>query len=147
MIFFARFVIASVVLYLLYMKFGIYYMKIVAYGAKPLLGLFKYRIIMEKALAITEDISLNPVVFFSLLIAVQGIPHAARLRGAALGFLILTAANCTTVFLSFLSYYRGSEKLWTGTEFFSLTMNFFLPLLLWFLLLPVKYLFPVRGKS
>jgi hypothetical protein len=136
--FFARFLAASVILYLVYIKFGAYYMRLVAYGAKPMLAPFHYRLVMDRALAVTEEISLNPVVFFSLLIAFWHAPAKVMLRAAVAGFLVLTAANSMTVFLSFLSFYRGSERLWTGTEFFNLTINFFLPLLLWFVLLPIR---------
>ncbi|HSG27336.1 MAG TPA: hypothetical protein VLA34_02560, partial [Candidatus Krumholzibacterium sp.] len=55
---------------------------------------------------------------------------------------ILTAANILTVFLVFMSYYSGNEALWTGTEFFNLTINFFLPILLWFIFAPVRNLLP-----
>ncbi|MCK4236703.1 MAG: hypothetical protein KAX38_06265 [Candidatus Krumholzibacteria bacterium] len=145
--FFLRFLAASIALYLVYTMVGTYYAKLVAYGAKPLLALFKYKIVIEKALAITEDISLNPVVYLSLVIAVAKVPVVTRLKAALWGVLILTAANITTVFLAFLSAYEGSEQLWTGTEFFGLTINFFLPLLLWILLMPIKLTFPLRGKS
>ncbi len=138
LLFFLRFLAASVILYLIYTKAGIHYMRIVAYGAKPLLAIFGHRLVMDRALAITEEISLNPLIFLSLVIAVTNITIRIRLRAAAIGVLILTAANSITVFLSFLSFYRGSEQLWSGTEFFNLTINFFLPLLLWFLLLPVR---------
>jgi hypothetical protein len=140
LLFFLRFLAASVLLYLLYIWAGIYYMRLVAYGARPLLAISGYRFVMEPALRITEEISLNPVVFFSLVIAVSNVRIRTRLRAAMIGFLILTAANSITVFLSFLSAYRNSEQLWTGTEFFNLTINFFLPLLLWFLLLPLRSL-------
>jgi hypothetical protein len=147
LVFFLRFVIASMILYLIYIKAGTYYMRLVAYGAKPLLALFKYKIIMDRALAITEDISLNPVVFLSLVIAVEKVPVLTRLKASLWGFIILTAANTFTVFLAFLSAYRGSEQLWTGTEFFNLTINFFLPLLLWILLLPIGSILPLEGKN
>ena len=138
LLFFLRFLAASVILYLVYIKAGIFYIRVVAYGAKPLLAIFGHRLVMDRALAITEEISLNPVIFLSLVIAVSNIAIRIRLRAAAIGVLILTAANSVTVFLSFLSFYRGSEQLWSGTEFFNLTINFFLPLLLWFLLLPIR---------
>jgi len=136
--FFLRFLAASVILYLIYTWAGIYYMRVVAYGAKPLLAIFGHRLVMDRALAITEEISLNPLIFLSLVIAVSNVALPIKLRAAITGVLILTAANSITVFLSFLSFYRGSERLWSGTEFFNLTINFFLPLLLWFLLLPVR---------
>ena len=147
LLFFLRFIVASTILYLIYAKAGTYYARVVAYGAKPLLALFNYRIVMEKALAITEDISLNPIVFLSLVIALAGVPIATRLRAALWGCIILTAANVITVFLAFLSTYSGSEELWTGTEFFSLTINFFVPLLLWILLMPVRFPIPLKGRS
>lgn len=138
LLFFLRFLIASAILYTVYTKAGVYYMWIVASGAKPLLALFGHRLVMDRALAITEEISLNPLIFLSLVIAVSNVSVRIRLRAAVIGVLILTAANSITVFLSFLSFYRGSEQLWSGTEFFNLTINFFLPLLLWFLLLPLR---------
>jgi hypothetical protein len=161
-IFFLRFVIVSIVLYIVYRtpirlplfsseegfhlitlpSLGAGYMRLVALCSKPLLALFKYKMIMEKALTVTEEISLNPIVFLSLVLAVAKLPALTRLKAAIWGVVILTAANTVTVFLIFLSAYRGSEKLWTGTEFFNLTINFFLPLLLWFLLLPIGSLFP-----
>jgi hypothetical protein len=133
-----RFLGVSMVLYLLYLWAGIYYMRLVAHGARPLLAAFGHTLDIERALSITEEISLNPIVFLSLVIAVTKIPVVAKIRAAVVGLLILTAANSITVFMSFLSFYRKSEQLWTGTEFFNLTINFFLPLLLWLILLPIK---------
>jgi hypothetical protein len=147
LIFFVRFIVASIILYLVYVKFGRYYARLVAYIAKPLVSLFGFSIDIEKVVAATEDISLNPVVFLSLVAAAGGIPIKKRLGAAALGVVILTVLNSVTIFLSFLSYYHKSERLWTGTEFFNLTINFFVPLLLWFLLLPIKSLFPLRRSS
>lgn len=145
--FFLRFLAASIILYLIYMQVGAYYTMLVAYGAKPLLSLFNYQMILERALKVTEEISMNPIVFLSLVAASWRIGLKSRLTAAWIGFLILTAANIATVFLIFLSAARGSELLWSGSEFFSLTINFFLPLLLWILLLPLKELFLPRRRG
>jgi hypothetical protein len=142
LLFFLRFLAASIALYTVYLLAGKYYMQLIAFIAKPLLAVFGYEIIMSKTRAITEEISLNPVVFLSLVIATGRISWRARLRGAALGVAILTAANSLTVFLAFVSFYRNSERLWTGSEFLSLTINFFLPILLWLALLPIRSVFP-----
>ncbi|MBD3423776.1 MAG: hypothetical protein GF417_04985 [Candidatus Latescibacteria bacterium] len=143
LVFFARFLAASLVLYLIYIKLGVHYAKLISHGASPLVALFGHRVIISRAMSITEDIALNPVVFLSLVIAVMNIPIWERVRGAILGLVILTAANSITVALVFLSYYRDSEALWTGTEFFNLTINFFLPLLLAYALLPVRSHLPL----
>ena len=135
--FFLRFLAASIPLYLLYAVAGIHYMKIVAYASKPLFMLFDIELVMERALTVTEEISLNPIVFLSLVIATTGIRASRRLRAGVLGFVILTLANSITLFMIFLSASRGSERLWSSTEFFNLTINFFLPILLWVVLLPV----------
>jgi hypothetical protein len=141
-IFFARFIACSLVLYIIWIKLGTGYMYLMAWGAKPLLALAGFGMDIERAMKITEDISLNPVVFLSLVFAVTGVPARARIRPAVLGTVILTAANILTVFLVFLSFYTRSENLWSGTEFLSLTINFFLPLLLWFILVPKGDLLP-----
>jgi len=140
--FFLRFLAASILLYLVYIVAGKFYTRLIAVIAEPLLAAFGYEIIMDKALAITEEISLNPVVFLSLVIAVGRIAVRAKLKAAAIGFVILTAANALTILLAFVSFYRNSERLWTGSEFLSLTINFFLPILLWFVLLPIRSAFP-----
>lgn len=137
LIFFLRFLAASIPLYLLYAVAGIHYMKIVAYVSKPLFVLFDLELVMERALTVTEEISLNPVVFLSLVIATTGIRMSRRISASLLGVVILTLANSITLFMIFLSASRGSESLWAGTEFFNLTINFFLPILLWVVLLPV----------
>ncbi|MFO7916095.1 MAG: hypothetical protein R6U43_10460 [Candidatus Krumholzibacteriales bacterium] len=147
LVFFIRFLFASIILYLLYMKLGIYYARLICHGARPLVALFGHRVMVSRALLITEDISLNPVVFLSLVIAVTNIPVMKKVRGAVIGVVILTLANSLTVSMAFLSYYRGSEALWTGTEFFNLTINFFLPLFLAFALLPVKSALPAGWIS
>lgn len=147
LLFFFRFLAVSIVLYIAYILGGKYYSHFIAILAKPLLAAFGYEIIMNKAALITEDISLNPVVFLSLVIAVGKIPWRLKLRAAAAGIAVLTAANAITVFLVFLSSYRNSERLWTGTEFLSLTMNFFVPILLWMALLPIRSVFPFFGKN
>ena len=144
--FLLRFIAVSVILYLIYTKWGIYYMKLVAYGSKPLLSLFGYEMILERALKITEQISLNPLVYLSLVSAVGGVALARRIKAAAWGIVILTLANIATVFLAFMSYYRESEELWSGTEFLHLTINFFLPLLLWIIFMPVGDIFSIRAK-
>jgi hypothetical protein len=146
LIFFARFIAASVVLYAVYLKLSRYYVILVASLAKPLIALAGYEMVMERALKITEEISLNPIVFLSLVIAVPAIAIKRKLGAAALGMVILTVANSATVFLIFLSAYRESELLWTGTEFLNLTINFFLPILLWFLLLPIRSVIPAFQK-
>lgn len=135
--FFLRFLAASIPLYLLYAIGGIYYMKIVAYVSKPLFMLFDLELVLERALTVTEEISLNPVVYLSLVIATAGLPVSKRIKAGILGFVILTLANSITLFMIFLSASRGSELLWAGTEFFNLTINFFLPIMLWVVLLPV----------
>jgi hypothetical protein len=146
-LFFLRFLLASIVLYLVYMVAGKYYTRLIAEIAKPLLAAAGYEIIMDKAIAITEEVSLNPVVFLSLVIAVGRIGARAKLKAAGIGVLILTAANALTIFLAFVSYYRKSETLWTGSEFVDLTINFFLPLLLWVVLLPIRSAFPLFGSK
>jgi len=146
-LFFLKFLGASLLLYIAYMKFGFVYMNIVAWGAKPLLGIFGKKLIMENAMRVTEEISLNPAVYLSLLVAVPGMAWRSRIRPAIIGVAILTAANILTVFLVFMSYYSGNETLWTGTEFFNLTINFFLPILLWFILVPVKNLLPALNRQ
>jgi hypothetical protein len=146
LLFFLRFLGASIVLYTAYLLFGKYYSRLIALIAGPLLAAFGYRVIMEQALSITEEIALNPVVFLSLVIAVGKIPWRLKLRAAAIGVVVLTAANSITVFLAFMSQYRHSERLWTGTEFLDLTMNFFVPILLWLILLPIRRAFPFFGK-
>lgn len=146
-VFFIRFVIASLLLYLLFMKFGIHYSRLICRLAGPVLAIFNRRVIMSKAVLITEDIALNPVVFLSLVIATVNIPVIRKMRGAVIGVLILTAANSLTVAMAFMSYYRGSEALWTGTEFFNITINFFLPVFLLFVLLPVRSVLAGTGAS
>jgi hypothetical protein len=146
-LFFLRFLAASIALYIAYLLARTYYLRLIALLAKPLLAAFGYKIIMEKAALITEDISLNPVVFLSLVIAVGKIPWRPKLRAAAVGVAVLTAANAITVFLTFMSYYRNSERLWAGTEFLALTINFFVPILLWLALLPIRSAFPFFGKN
>jgi hypothetical protein len=144
--FLLRFVAVSAVLYLIYTKWGIYYMKLVAYGSEPLLSLFGYEMVLERALKVTEQISLNPLVYLSLVSAVGGVAFARRLKAALWGIAILTVANIATVFLAFMSFYRNSEQLWSGTEFLNLTINFFLPLLLWIIFMPVGEIFSIRAK-
>ncbi len=146
-LFFLRFLGASIVLYLIYLKAGFIYMHLVAWGAKPILAILGRRLIMDHALKVTEEVSLNPVVFLSLVIAVPGISWRKRLSPALVGILILTAANILTIVLVFMAFYTKSEKLWSGTEFLNLTINFFLPLMLWFILMPVKELFSPAFKS
>ncbi len=146
-VFFLRFLAFSTILYLIHLKAGFIYMRAVAWGAWPLLAVFGRKLVMENALKVTEEISLNPVVYLSLVAAVTGVSWKKRIRPALAGFLVLTAANILTVFLVFMSAYLKNEKLWSGTEFFSLTINFFLPLLLWFILMPTRDIFPFRDSS
>jgi len=142
LLFFLRFLAASIALYLVYVVAGRFYTRLIALLASPLLSAFGYKLVMDKATAITEEISLNPVVFLSLVIAVGAIPWRAKLKAAVIGAAILTALNSLTVFLAFASFYRNSERLWTGSEFLSLTINFFAPILLWLVLLPIRSAFP-----
>ena len=140
-VFFLRFMVASILLYLLYIWLGRYYIKLVVYIAKPLIDAtfdLDPRGVIERAMKVTEEISLNPVVYLSLVISTTGVTLKARIRAAANGAAILTAANALTIYLLFLSAGTKSELLWTGTEFFNLTLNFFMPLLLWFVLLPIR---------
>jgi hypothetical protein len=140
--FFLRFLAVSIALYLVYVFAGRFYTRFIALLAGPLLAAFGYELVMELANKITEDISLNPVVFLSLVIAVGKIPWRAKLKAAIIGVVVLTALNSLTVFLVFVSNYRNSEALWTGSEFLSLTINFFAPILLWLVLLPIRSAFP-----
>ncbi len=145
--FFVRFIAASLVLYTSWMFIGKFYTLIVAYGAKPLVALTGNSLDVDRALKVTEEISLNPVVYISLVIAVTGVAWRERIRPALIGVLVLTAANIVTVFFMFLSAFTRSEQLWTGTEFLNLTVNFFLPILLWALLVPKGDLMPVSSSS
>ena len=147
MIFFVRFVIVSMALYTAWMFIGKAYMLIVAYGAKPLVALTGNTLNVERALKVTEEISLNPVVYVSLVLAVTGVAWKEKFKPALIGVLILTAANIITVFFMFLSASTGNEQLWAGTEFLNLTINFFLPILLWALLMPKGDLLPVSSSS
>ncbi len=147
LIFFVRFIVVSLVLYTAWMFTGRYYTLVVAYGAKPLVALTGNSLVVENALKVTEEISLNPIVYLSLVIAVNGVAWKERIRPALIGVLILTAANIITVFFIFLSAFTRNEQLWTGTEFLNLTVNFFLPILLWVLLMPKGDLMPVNSSS
>jgi hypothetical protein len=147
LLFLLRFLAASILLYLLYLWGGKYYALIIAHGCRPVLALFNRPVIIGKALSVTEEVSLNPVVFLSLVIALMNIPAARKIRAGIIGVLILTAANIATVSMAFMSYYQGSEALWTGTEFFNLTINFFLPIFLWLALLPVIQALPLRREG
>jgi hypothetical protein len=143
-LFFLRFLAASILLYLVHAKIGAHYMRLVSLMAKPLLSLNGIELNMQRALKVTEEISLNPVVFLSLVIATRPVQAMKSLGAALAGFAILSVANALTVFLIFVSAQRGSESLWTGTEFFNLTMNFFVPLLLWVVLLPSQVISTMR---
>jgi hypothetical protein len=148
LLFFLRFLAASIVLYLLYyFVIGKYYVRFIALMAKPALAAFGYRFVMATAVKITEDIALNPFVFLSLVAAVGRIPWKAKLRGAGIGIAILAVANAVTVTLAFVSNYRQSEAWWTGTEFLNLTNNFFVPILLWLVLLPIRSTFSLFRDS
>ncbi len=147
LVFFVRFVFVSLVLYTVWLLIGKFYTLIVAWGAKPLVALTGNTLSVERTLQVKEEISLNPVVFLSLVIAVTGVPWKERARPALIGVLILTAVNIITVFFMFLSAFTRSEQLWTGTEFLNLTTNFFLPILLWALLMPKGGLLPVSSSN
>jgi hypothetical protein len=147
LVFFVRFIVVSLILYTAWMFIGKFYALIVAYGAMPLVALTGNTLNVERTLKVTEEISLNPIVYVSLVIAVTGVAWKERFRPALIGVLILTAANIITVFFMFLSASTGSEQLWTGTEFLNLTVNFFLPILLWALLMPKGDLMPVNSSS
>ena len=147
LIFFVRFIVVSLILYTAWMFVEKSYTLIVAYGAKPLVALTGNSLDVERALTVTEEISLNPIVYLSLVIAVAGVAWKEKIRPALIGVLILTAANIITVFFMFLSAFTKSEQLWTGTEFLNLTVNFFLPILLWALLMPKGDLMPVNSSS
>ena len=147
LVFFVRFIVVSLVLYAAWIFMGRFYMLIVAYGAKPLVALTGNSLDVERALSVTEEISLNPIVYLSLVVAVAGVAWKERIRPALTGVLILTAANIITVFFMFLSAFTRSEQLWTGTEFLNLTVNFFLPILLWAILMPKGDLMPVSSLS
>ncbi len=147
LIFFVRFIVVSLVLYTAWMFIGKFYTLIVVYGAKPLVALTGNSLSVERALKVSEEISLNPVVYVSLVLAVTGVAWKERIRPALIGVLILTAANIITVFFMFLSAFTRSEQLWAGTEFLNLTVNFFLPILLWALLMPKGDLMPVSSSS
>ena len=142
LLFFLRFLGISIALYLLYyFAIGNYYVRFIALMAKPALAAFGYKFVMDNAVKITEDIALNPFVFLSLVAAARHIPWRAKLRGAGIGIAILAVANVLTVTLAFVSNYRQSEAWWTGTELLNLTNNFFLPILLWLALLPIRSTF------
>jgi hypothetical protein len=146
--FFLRFLGISIALYLLYyFVMGTYYVRFIALMAKPALAAFGYRFVMDNAVKITGEIALNPFVFLSLVFAVGHVSWRAKLRGACIGIVILAAANALTVTLAFVSNYRQSEAWWTGTEFLSLTNNFFVPLLLWLALLPIRSALPFFRDS
>ena len=148
LLFFLRFLGVSIFLYALYyFVMGEYYVRLLALAAKPMLSLFGYEMIMEKAVGITEEIALNPFVFLSLVAAVGRISWRAKLRAALIGLIVLAALNAATITLAFVSNYRQSEAWWTGTEFLNLTNNFFLPILLWLALLPIRSAFPFFRDS
>ena len=149
LVFFIRFIVVSLVIYLAW-EFaygGRIYTLLVAWGAKPILALTGNSLDVERAMQVSEEISLNPIVYLSLVIAVKGVAWKERIRPALIGIGVLTVANVITVFLVFLSAISKSEGLWTGTEFFNLTINFFVPILLWTLLMPKGELMPVSPSS
>ena len=148
-VFFIRFVVVSLVIYFAW-EFaygGRIYTLLVAWGAKPILALTGNSLDVERAMQGSEEISLNPIVYLSLVIAVKGVAFKERVRPALVGIGVLTVANVITVFLVFLSAVSKSEGLWTGTEFFNLTINFFVPILLWALLMPKGELMPVSPSN
>jgi hypothetical protein len=141
--FFLRFLAISAALYLVFYLFaGKYYVRLIALVAGPMLSAFGHRIVVDRAMKIAEEISLNPLVFVSLVAAVGRVPWRTKLRGAALGAAMLFVANALTVTFAFVANYRNSEGWWTGTEILNLTNNFFLPILLWLVLIPVRSAFP-----
>jgi len=142
--FFLRFLAVSAVLYALYyyVFLGKSYMRLIALLADPMLRLVGIPLVMEHALRITEEIALNPIVFLSLVIAVGRIAWRPKLRAGAIGVAILTLVNALTVFMAFVSDQRKSETDWEATEFLGLTIGFFLPIALWFALLPIRQAFP-----
>lgn len=142
LLFFLRFLAVSIALYALYLVAGKYYVRLLAALAGPALGAFGYEIRMDLVMKVTEDLSLNPAVFLSLVAALGRVPWRIKARAALVGAAILTLANAITVVFVFVAYYRESELLWSGSEFTSLTINFFLPILLWLVLLPVREAFP-----
>jgi len=146
-VFLLRFLAVSLILYFLYLWGGRYYAALIAHGCGPVLAVFGRQVIIDRAMSVTEEISLNPVVYLSLVVAVMNIGAGRKLKAAVAGVAILTAANILTVSMAFMSYYRGSEALWTGTEFFNLTINFFLPIFLWFTLLPVASALPSVNRT
>ncbi len=147
LVFFVRFIVVSLVLYTAWMFAEKFYALGVAYGAKPFVALTGNSLDVDRALLVTEEISLNPIVYVSLVIAVTGVAWKARLKPALIGVAVLTAANIITVFFMFLSAFTKSEQLWSGTEFLNLTVNFFLPILLWVILMPKGDLMPVNPSS
>jgi hypothetical protein len=144
LLFFVRFIVVSVVLYTAWSFIEKYYALIVVYGAKPLVAITGNSADVDRAMKVSEEISLNPIVYISLVAAVAGVAWRARLRPALIGVLILTAANVIVVFLMFMSAFTRSEGLWTSTEFINLTVNFFVPILLWVLLAPKGDLTPLE---
>ncbi len=147
LVFFVRFVVVSLILYTAWAFIGRFYTLAVAYGAWPLVALTGNSLDVKRAMQVSEEISLNPIVYISLIVAVTGVAWRRRIRPAFIGLLVLTAANIITVFLMFLSALTRSEQLWTGTEFLNLTINFFLPILLWGLLMPKGDLMPVSSSN
>jgi len=142
LLFLLRFLGASIAFYALYELAGSVYIRLLGLAAKPALALLGYEFVVEKALKIKEDLAINPGVFLSLVIAARHIPWRARIRPAVIGVAILTIVNALTLTLVFVSSYRGSEALWMGSEFLGLTINFFLPIVLWLVLLPIRQAFP-----
>ena len=142
-----RFLAISIALYVLFYLFaGAYYVRLVALVAGPMLSAFGHSIVLRGVQRIAEDISFNPIVFLSLAAAVGRIPWRPRLRGMAIGTAILVVANAFTVTSVFVASYRKSEAWWTGAEILDLTNNFFLPILLWLVLLPLRAAFPMKRR-
>ena len=168
-VFVLRLLAVSIALYLAWTRTGLIdlYVRLVAWGAGPLVALAGHSLAIEQALKMSEEISLNPVVYLSLVIAATGVPWRGRIRPALLGVLILSVANVAVVFLVFMAaateaaavaaarglsaeeqgeLVRTVERMWAGAEFLNLTINFFLPIMLWFLLLPARRLFPFTSS-
>ncbi len=144
--FFLRFLAVSIVLYVVYIFAGKYYVMVLGWAARGIMAVFGYSIDLSRLPSIVEDIALNPVVYLSLLIAVTGAGWRERVKPAVIGLAVLTAFDVLIICLVYLSFMTGSEALWEGTEFLYLTINFFLTVLLWFVLCPKGDLIPGRSS-
>ena len=145
--FFLRFLAFSVVLYALYLLAGKYYVLGMGWTAKGIMAVFGYSIDLERLPSIVEELALNPVVYLSLVLAVTGAGWRERVRPAILGVVILTAFDILVICLVYLSFITGNETLSEGTEFLYITINFFITILLWFVLSPKGDLIPPAAGS